>query len=177
MRGTLAKAYLLLLQMGGFYGAVAALTSFVLLPAELARGSQVAMPAMTGTLAMLIGVTLLRPHLMPDWFARPQRVVHALPVLAGNVLLPLLFFGPVLFVTAALGFEEHVARNLALIAASPIFVLLGLALCTGIPLCLLPEDGEQRHEAPLQAPIRPRRPKMPKLRPEELADLRRQRSA
>ena len=174
MRRMLATCYLTLLRLTGIYGAFAVLAFFVAVPGMMARGQFAALPAVIAGVGMLVAVTLARPPLMPAWFARPSRRRHLLPVLLGTGLLPLLFVLPAMGAVIAMQIEEPLSRSLSVMAAAPPFLLLGLCFWMGLALCVWPD---RTGGTPAPVPVSPRRPAMPVLRPEELADLRRQRGA
>jgi hypothetical protein len=173
MRATIAKAYQYILQAAGTYGALVALVCFAGLPARLSAGQPLIVPLAVTATALLIAVTLMRPSLVPVWFLSPRRPAQLLPVLSGNGLLPVLYVLPCLGAAAVFGLPEALSRVLATGLAAVPFGLFGLALLAGLALCLWPERGD----GTAQAPVVPRRPQMPRLSPEALADLRRQLSA
>lgn len=170
MRSNIQNIYVLLLKITGMYAFVVTLGFFALFPIALANGRHVVFPAIWALIAAFIAITLARPQLLPQWFARPASPRHLIPVLLGNGLLPLLFVIPAMAAVLALELPEPTSEMLSIAAAVPPFLLLGLAWWLGLALCVWQKPGGT------PARVVPRRPKMPVLRPEELADLRHQRT-
>lgn len=172
MRKATAGIYLLLLQFGGLYGLVAALMIFIAVPGALQRGQPLLVPAMIGLVSVLATTTLARPKLLPEWFACPKGRDDLVPVLLVHAALPVLYILPCVSAVFMLDLPDPIWRYLAFVLASGPFLVFGASACLGLSLCLgqAPAAG-----APTIAPVRPRRPVMPRLSPEALADLRRQR--
>lgn len=173
MRDRLDQGYRALLRCAGLYGMIAVCGFFAGVPAQVAGGAQVVLPAIVAALGILVAAALLRPRLLPRGFAFPQRRGDLALVLTVNAALPLLFVLPCMGAVIALDVGEPLSRRLAILCAAVPFVLCGAAWWIGLLLCLTRPPQDTPGVEPRR--IIPRRPRYPRLSPEQLADLRRQR--
>ncbi|EPX76290.1 hypothetical protein [Salipiger mucosus] len=173
MQNVLATSYLALLRATGLYGGLAALAALVRIPSQLALGHHVAALGFLAAMSVFVAATMMRPGLTPRILARPDHPTHLLPVLLFHALVPLLFSIPAMGAVISLQLAEPLSRSLAIFSAVPIVMLCGINWCIGLALCVWPKPRDPRIPS---EPVTPRRPKMAKLRPEELAELRRQRA-
>ena len=177
-RDRLDRAYRGLLKIAGLYGLCALCAFFAGVPQQIESGVQILPAAAAAVLGIPVAGALMRPRLLPPWFASPQRTAHLAPVLVGHGLLPLLFAVPCLGAVLALNLPDALSRPLAFGAAGVPTVLFGLCWCIGLALCLGRGDtaaASGRPADPRAPRVVPRRPRYPRLTAEQLADLRRQR--
>ncbi|WP_150281969.1 hypothetical protein [Salipiger aestuarii] len=176
-RDRLDRTYRGLMKLAGAYGMLALCVFFAGVPRQIDAGAHMLVPIAVATPGVLVAASLMRPRLLPPWFARPERPMHLVPVLLGHGLLPLLFLVPGMGAVIALNLPEPLSRALGTIAAGVPFALFGLCWWIGLALCLWRDTGgsSPQREGPATTRVVPKRPSYPKLSAEQLADLRRQR--